>query len=829
MTIRELRILPPFAIGRLGSASEPLDNYTLEDDPDHPLEFRRIKVTETLIVDEATGEISGSRTRPPITLKDKAGRIRPVAPFLEVFAVMDNGKLQALTSELLDAEGKLEWCVTVANRKVARRTGNPDDEVEAKTDWFSSYEPKRLEGHSSNFISKEKFIDFGHVRYIKPNKKYPEIRLRFTPAKGLIYGSKPTTESDEPDANVYVVPEDRAIYDGNKGWYKYEVDPGLAKEAADYTGDDPDKKKVALEIQRRLAGKPASQARGFTEELASEVERILADDLTPEEKLDRSKRLARETMPPSLFAIHPPAPCWLHDNVAISRGYLDDACDGIVEVRLTRQKGQPPLEAAARICSAPPAVVPDTLFIRHLADDLEQVIHGPGHPTDEPAAETRKRALDIVRRAFETVRFLNVAVMNGNPVMGRNPLDIDTMPAEEAFGTLRLMRPVVPEKTADTLAILALHQQVYAALQAGAAPWFGRLLRQPSQAGDYTDSGRRKMPAMMCGADGNYLALTHRQINTIFRAAELPMDSRAADNQITDKTSPAEKLTPRNNSAQLHRDLHYTAAGNPICTTPVASVGNCTPGLEVDLRAAWRRLFDGIVLREWDNLVVEMDRSVKDPRIWDLTGHRLLRVNEVQMMTQMIGPSPEDPVTRSAVLATDANPHGLAPLEWSNALAKVVHEFEGKDVRCDFTKEAVWQNQQPWTGDEGTYISVLLRVRPFFEGETAVISRALAQPGELTQGLCSPWQNDYRECSCYYWASARPDFVNVEASPSGESIGDNWLQKKRTGEYVADDYVDDRLINYDDLFREWEKLLRFQVRGRDHRDTPQNDTAQDDG
>ena len=29
MTIRELRILPPLAIARLGSASEPLDNYTI--------------------------------------------------------------------------------------------------------------------------------------------------------------------------------------------------------------------------------------------------------------------------------------------------------------------------------------------------------------------------------------------------------------------------------------------------------------------------------------------------------------------------------------------------------------------------------------------------------------------------------------------------------------------------------------------------------------------------------------------------------------------------------------------------------------------------------
>jgi hypothetical protein len=113
------------------------------------------------------------------------------------------------------------------------------------------------------------------------------------------------------------------------------------------------------------------------------------------------------------------------------------------------------------------------------------------------------------------------------------------------------------------------------------------------------------------------------------------------------------------------------------------------------------------------------------------------------------------------------------------------------------------------------YDEVHLEVRHFFEDETAVISRALADAGELTQGLCSPWQNDYRECSCYYWASARPDYVNIEPAPSGVSQGDNWLQKQRTGDYVPDDYEDSRLILYDDLFRKWERWLRFQVGGRD--------------
>src|SRR4029079_14287805 len=135
-------------------------------------------------------------------------------------------------------------------------------------------------------------------------------------------------------------------------------------------------------------------------------------------------------------------------------------------------------------------------------------------------------------------------------------------------------------------------------------------------------------------------------------------------------------------------------------------------------------------------------------------------------------------------------------------------------VKCYFTKEPVWLKQAAWTKEKDCKVVELL-VRPFFVPGSAVISPDLADPGELTQGLCSPWQNDFRECSCYYWASARPDFVNVEPNQAGGSSGGNWLQKERTGAYVPDDYVDERLLDYDELFLAWERWLRFQVGGRD--------------
>jgi hypothetical protein len=197
---------------------------------------------------------------------------------------------------------------------------------------------------------------------------------------------------------------------------------------------------------------------------------------------------------------------------------------------------------------------------------------------------------------------------------------------------------------------------------------------------------------------------------------------------------------------------------------------------------------------------------------------------EFMMMTPMWGPSSSDPEGKIR-LTTTSNPDGLAAVEWSNALTRIL-PLKGTMVRCDFSAEP--SDQQialvEESGDEPkNYVSFQCEVQAFFENDTAVISRDLADAGELTQGLCSPWQNDYRECSCYYWASARPDYVNVELTASGLSAGHNWMQHDRdldrkharTPSYVADDYADTRLMMYDELFADWEKILKFQVGGRD--------------
>lgn len=240
-------------------------------------------------------------------------------------------------------------------------------------------------------------------------------------------------------------------------------------------------------------------------------------------------------------------------------------------------------------------------------------------------------------------------------------------------------------------------------------------------------------------------------------------------------------IEPTNLTAQLH----HRAAGNPPSTLPNSAISNCFPGLEFDFRNAWRRLLEGIVLHEASGLVVSAEGEHER-----LAGRELRAV--AGFPTQM-------PVRNAS------GEVGETWMEWSNALADVVARHSGELVPCVFVDP-----QNPSESE-----TVELRVRPMFlaseatQGSTAAIGEDLVQPGELTQSLCSPWQNDYQECGCFYWAASRPDYVNVDQTAAG-AVGDRWLAERTDPPtYDAQNYT------HEQLFRDWENLLRFVVGGRD--------------
>lgn len=445
-TIVEIRILPPFAIGRLGSSPDPMDNYELE--MTNPIGYRQIRDAQTLVVDGATGEVHAKPRPFDVRFRDERGRIRPVSPFLEVWArTADSELLAPLDLKLLGDAGlkasDVRWRVNVGNIKAFRRTGDPNDKVLADTGPISDHAPVTLQGRCPNFLPDEA-IPFGSVQFVKPNDEFPEIRLRFVPAAGLVYG--PPLGDGRRDGNLA-----HEVYDPAKGRWKGYEDP--------------------------------------------------ADPST-----DSILGIRRATNPGNVYA---------GTDIGSHRrswGYLDDECDGIVDVEIDVAGKR--LSAYARIAAGPPTFAPDGKPVRTVHDELEQALHGPEIETEVTAQEIEE-VRDIVRRALETVRLMNTSQMN-KPSTQRGV----GMARMDFLDTNRALEPLVDPALADSLAIRARHERVLLALESGSLPWFARVLREHDQVGDLSDDGRRKMPALMRSADARHLALTRRQVNKVRAAAE---------------------------------------------------------------------------------------------------------------------------------------------------------------------------------------------------------------------------------------------------------------------------------------------------------------------
>lgn len=456
MSILELRILPPLAVARLGAAQEPLEAFELEVCPDRPLDYRRIVPRPSFVVSPHTGEITRCYTPERIRFKDANKLIRPVAPFLEVHARTSDhpDQLVPLSTTLLTQEAltvkDLCWEVALGNIKIFRRTGDPNDKINATLADLQDHALHKMEGQCENFLP-GRTLPLGTVQFIKPTPDFPEIRLRYTPAGGHVYGASMErhTSATTVERDPVITSPDQILYDDKKGrWrgYRESVGPTLTN--------------------------PASIYAGYLDAKGDQV----------------------------------------------SWGYLDDECDGVVRVVLKLPDGRE-LRAQSHIGAGPPAFAPDTLPIRAASDELEQILYGPVVAEDEVSLD---EAEALVLRALETVRLMNTAVMNGNPVNGR--LNIaSTMVRQNTNDFERYYEPIAAASLVDNLALRALHERVWSALSAGSAPWFSAVLRHPEEIGDLSAKGLRKMPALMRGADGRSLTLTRRQIDMVTKAAARAM------------------------------------------------------------------------------------------------------------------------------------------------------------------------------------------------------------------------------------------------------------------------------------------------------------------
>lgn len=252
-------------------------------------------------------------------------------------------------------------------------------------------------------------------------------------------------------------------------------------------------------------------------------------------------------------------------------------------------------------------------------------------------------------------------------------------------------------------------------------------------------------------------------------------------------------VRPRNLSARA--DERRRVVGNPASARLESGVGNCFPGLEWDVRNLEGRFFPGLLF--W---VVTEPLAPVPEALPDQAGIRLKYLD--YLADPMLPERSAEPWVQ-ALLSTYAGSVGrsLSTGRW------YLHwlEQDGHRVSC-------YDNDgQPYDGEllwrfvrclaPGPVKIALVRrdvpaPQPVVElsGQRRVyapggVVDAAYPPGELTESMCNPWQHDFRDCACYYWASNHPDVVlggGAVSLPDGAPAGTgesltwlDWLRRDR--------------------------------------------------
>lgn len=367
MRIESVLFRPPLAVGRLGGAATPMDSYRWQEDP--TVHGAARNVIEPALSLEVCEDGSVAPFLPTVLRFRDGGKLRPVAPFFELWATVVYGAADPpgspapgavvdvpLTRALLEsAGGRLEevvFSLRVANRKAARRTGDEANAFEASVEVRGDDFTRRPllassppQPGSEPLVLSERPILLGSFQVIRPipGQAYAAdldvLRARFTPAAGQVYGppSAVVGEDDSTRRRYEIVPPANRILNPAASWLRYDADYAKFSnpEPSDtYDGADQD----------------ANQA-------------------------------------------------W---------GVVDDTCDGVLRAEVV-VGGRRHL-AVARICVGPPDFAPDRRPFVSLADDLADRDLEPASAEEllGDEADTQHRLADLFQRVWETASLVNL-------------------------------------------------------------------------------------------------------------------------------------------------------------------------------------------------------------------------------------------------------------------------------------------------------------------------------------------------------------------------------------------------------------------------------------
>jgi hypothetical protein len=372
--ILDIFFVPPLAIARLGSSDQPLEAFDwVEDTASAGGARTTIAPAATLLVSDE-GEVSAYLPS-EIRFKDEGNRIRPVAPFFELWATLqsqaDGSRREVpLTGSMLKEMNipldAIRYTVIAGNNKAQSRTNAAETSFRAEVDATAADHSRKtlaaISPHTADqepLVLPDKPIPLGSFQVMRPRPETEDIggdqvnldilRVRYTPARGEVYGPPGTISGPASP-----------------------LQPGEA---------DP-----ALSLEGRI------------HEIVPEKNRFL----NPKSKWSQ---FAYDTPP-----WQPDSPIDAYDGANVgnnqSWGVVDDTCDLMITVNLAF-RGQN-FTSQARAFVGPPAYAPDRRPFYAVSDELADR-ELPAVPVDpETFEESTEEVVDLFARILETASTVNL-------------------------------------------------------------------------------------------------------------------------------------------------------------------------------------------------------------------------------------------------------------------------------------------------------------------------------------------------------------------------------------------------------------------------------------
>jgi hypothetical protein len=299
----------------------------------------------------------------------------------------------------------------------------------------------------------------------------------------------------------------------------------------------------------------------------------------------------------------------------------------------------------------------------------------------------------------------------------------------------------------------------------------------------------------------------------------------------TDQPAPwQQKIFPRNLTARAATMVR----GNPANARPESGVDNTHPGLEFDARNIDMAFFPGLVF----------GFQFMDGARLNGLDPALLPAGCGLTAADFSAPAGDDPIHLLYIAAKFGNAPDTVRLaqlygEDGYEVLRTVRSLEagpmmvvigrmfgaGPDTKTgtDFAAQlqdfgaavqAAAQGQLPTAAppplrdSTGRMVmAMLIGNRSDYLSVNGVIEPSVVPPGGLTRSLCAPWQWDFADCGCHYWAANKPDIVIAE---NGTRQIANFQRPRGTDpiEPPPADYNSwvAQWMSAPDMIRQWEQL-----------------------